>query len=76
MAGEWIEYLDRLVWGWPMITLLMGTHLYLTVRTGGIQRQVFRGIRLSVSRDPDAAEKAALAHVQNARARMQSMMEG
>ena len=26
--------------------------------------------------DPDAAEKAALAHVQNARARMQSMMEG
>ena len=55
MAGEWIEYLDRLVWGWPRITLLRGTHLYLTVRTGGIQRQVFRGIRLSLSRDPDAA---------------------
>ena len=55
MAGEWIEYLDRLVWGWPMIALLMGTHLYMTVRTGGIQRQVFRGIRLSVSRDQDAA---------------------
>ena len=26
--------------------------------------------------DPDAAERAALAHVHNARARMQSMMEG
>jgi len=29
--------LNGLVWGWPMIALLMGTRLWLTVRTGGIQ---------------------------------------
>jgi AGCS family alanine or glycine:cation symporter len=29
--------LNGLVWGWPMIALLMGTGLWLTVRTGGIQ---------------------------------------
>ena len=43
-----------MVWGWPMIGLLMGTHVYMTVRTGGIQRQVLRGIRLSVTRDSAA----------------------
>lgn len=37
-----------------MICLLFGTHLYLTLRTGFIQRKVFKGIRLSVSKDPDA----------------------
>lgn len=37
-----------------MIALLLGTHLYLTVRTGFIQRKVFTGIRLSVAKDPDA----------------------
>ena len=38
--------LNNLLWGWPMIGLLLGTHLFLTVRTKGIQRFVFRGIRL------------------------------
>jgi AGCS family alanine or glycine:cation symporter len=28
---------NGLVWGWPMIALLMGTGLWLTVRTGAIQ---------------------------------------
>ena len=54
MLGEWIRRLDAMVWGWPMIGLLMGTHVYMTVRTGGIQRQVLRGIRLSVTRDSAA----------------------
>lgn len=54
MVGAWIEVLDRLLWGGPMIGLLLGTHLFMTVRTGGIQRQVLRGIRLSVTRDPEA----------------------
>lgn len=25
------------VWGWPMIILLFGTHVFLTIRTGFIQ---------------------------------------
>lgn len=49
-----VEGLHRIVWGWPMILLLLGTHIFMTFRTGVIQRYVFRGIRLSVSRDPDS----------------------
>ncbi|MBO4802880.1 MAG: sodium:alanine symporter family protein [Bacteroidaceae bacterium] len=42
------------LWGWPMIILLLGTHLYLTIRLRFPQRRIFHAIRLSVSRDPDA----------------------
>lgn len=41
------------LWGWPMIVLLLGTHLYLTVRLRFPQRRIFHAIRLSVTRDPD-----------------------
>ena len=37
-----------------MIVLLLGTHLFMTVRTGFIQRKTFTGIRLSVTKDPDS----------------------
>ena len=43
------------LWGWPMIVLLLGTHLYLTVRLRFPQRHIFQAIRLSVTRD-NAAE--------------------
>ena len=42
------------LWGWPLIVLLFGTHVYLTFRLGFIQRFTFTGIRLSVARDGDA----------------------
>lgn len=43
------------VWGWPMIILLFGTHVFLTIRTGFIQRKtISKGIKLSVAKDPDA----------------------
>jgi alanine or glycine:cation symporter, AGCS family len=42
------------VWGWPLIVLLFGTHVFLTFRLGFIQRWIGTGIRLSVSRDPGA----------------------
>ena len=38
-----------------MIILLFGTHLFMTVRTGGIQRKLGTAIRLSVTRDENAA---------------------
>ena len=41
------------LWGWPMILLLLGTHLYLTFRLRFPQRRIFHAIRLSVTRDPD-----------------------
>jgi len=39
------------IWGWPLVIVLFGTHLFLTVRLGFIQRWVGTGIRLSVARD-------------------------
>ena len=29
---------NGVVWGWPMIILLLGTHIYMTAKTGFIQR--------------------------------------
>ena len=49
-----INWLDDFIWGVPMIVLLLGTHLFMTVRTGFIQRKLFTGIRLSVTKDPDS----------------------
>ena len=38
-----------------MILLLLGTHLFMTIRTGFIQRKtITKGIKLSVSKEPDA----------------------
>jgi AGCS family alanine or glycine:cation symporter len=45
--------LDRIaavVWGPPMLILLVGTHLYLTVRLRFIQRYMGRAIRISLQR--------------------------
>lgn len=36
------------IWGWPLVALLFGTHLFLTVRLGFVQRYVGTGIRLSL----------------------------
>ncbi|MEG1997862.1 MAG: alanine:cation symporter family protein, partial [Clostridiales bacterium] len=49
-----VETLNQYLWGWPMVLLLCGTHLYMTVRTGFIQRKIGVAIRLSVTRDPHA----------------------
>lgn len=50
-----IRTLNDFLWGWPLIGLLLGTHLFLTVRTKVIQRFVFRGIRLSLQKE-DSSE--------------------
>ena len=52
--GGFIKSLDGLIWGLPMILLLFGAHIFLTVRTGVIQRKTFLGIRLSVAKDKGA----------------------
>ncbi|HYF34352.1 MAG TPA: sodium:alanine symporter family protein [Prosthecobacter sp.] len=47
--------LSDFVWGWPLIILLFGTHLFLTIRTGFIQRFIPRAIRISFSRQKEGA---------------------
>ena len=48
-----IEKIDSFLWGWPLIILLFGTHLFMTFRTGFIQKDIFKAIKLSVTKDPD-----------------------
>ena len=45
---------NGVVWGWPMIILLLGTHIVMTVCTGGIQRKIGTAIKLSVTKDTEA----------------------
>ncbi len=49
-----INTVDAWIWGPPMIALLLGSHIFLTIRTGFIQRKLPQAIKLSVTRDPDA----------------------
>ena len=50
-----VNAINGVVWGWPMIILLLGTHVFLTLRTGFIQRYtITKGIKLSVTKDPEA----------------------
>lgn len=46
-----ITWMNEYLWGPPMLILLFGTHLFMTVRTGFIQRKIGLGIRLSVTKD-------------------------
>src|SRR5262245_25821051 len=52
--------LSAFVWGLPLIVLLLGTHLFLTFRTGFIQRFLPRAIKLSFSRK--TAGQGAISH--------------
>lgn len=49
-----INWLDGAIWGWPMIILLLGTHIFMTIRTGFIQKKIGTAIKLSVTKDRDA----------------------
>ena len=50
--NNFINWLDKVIWVPFMVILLLGTHIFLTLRTGIIQRKVFTGIKLSVTKDP------------------------
>lgn len=52
--NDFFSSLSALLWGWPMIILLLGTHIFLTIRLHFPQRHILKAIRLSVARDPDA----------------------
>lgn len=47
--------LSSLLWGWPMIALLLGTHVFLTIRLRFPQLKIPKAIKLSVKRDEDAS---------------------
>jgi AGCS family alanine or glycine:cation symporter len=45
--------LSGVVWGLPLIVLLFGTHVFLTFRTGFIQKHLGRAIRISFSKQKE-----------------------
>jgi len=50
-----VDKVSALLWGWPMIVLLLGTHLYLTIILKFPQRKIFTAIKLSVTKDKAAS---------------------
>ena len=59
------QHISDLLWGWPMIILLLGTHSFLTFRLKIPQRKILTAIKLSVKKDKgscgDVSQFAALA---------------
>ena len=57
--------INSYVWGWPMIVLLLGTHIYLTFRLRVPQRMMWTALKISVKKDKgsdgDVSQFAALA---------------
>ena len=60
-----LTQISGFLWGWPMIILLLGTHIFLTIRLKFPQRKIFTAIKLSVKRDKgstgDVSQLGALA---------------
>ena len=52
--NDFFSLLSSLLWGWPMIVLLLGTHVFLTIRLRIPQRKLLTGIRLSIKKDTHA----------------------
>ena len=63
--NDFFATLSGYLWGWPMIILLLGTHVFLTLRLGIPQRKLLTAIKLSVSKDKgstgDVSQFGALA---------------
>ncbi len=53
VISNFVQTFHDVLWGWPMIILLFGTHLFITIRTRFMQRKTFIAIKLSVTADPD-----------------------
>ncbi|MBT3393233.1 MAG: sodium:alanine symporter family protein [Elusimicrobiaceae bacterium] len=51
LLTAYLEKLNGFIWGVPMITILVGTHIYLTIKLKFIQKYTFKAIKLSVRPD-------------------------
>ena len=53
--NDFFSQLSGLLWGWPMIILLLGTHIFLTIRLRFPQRHIVKAVKLSLK--PDKGSK-------------------
>ncbi len=62
---ELVAKSSSILWGWPLLILLLGTHVFLTFRLRFIQKYTGKAIRLSVTKDDfaegDVSQFSALA---------------
>jgi len=52
--NDFVSLINSYLWGWPMIVMLLGTHVFLSFRLRFPQRKLLTAIRLSVARDKGA----------------------
>lgn len=55
---ELLKHLNEFIWNFPMLFILLGTHLFFTIRLRFIQKNVFRGIKYSIT--PERSGKGDL----------------
>lgn len=53
---EIIFEINDFLWGFFMIVLLLGTHIYMSVKSGFIQKKTFYGISLSFKKEEEAGD--------------------
>ena len=56
---DWINWLNGYLWGPPMLVLLFGTHLFLTIRLKFIQKHTWTAIKLSEAKTRPAKAMSA-----------------
>ena len=54
ILNTWVQQINDVLWGWPMLTILLGTHIYLTYKLKFPQKYLFKAIRLSITKDKDS----------------------
>lgn len=63
--NDFFVTLSGFLWGWPTIVLLLGTHIFLTVRLRFPQRHILKALKLSITPDKgssgDVSQFGALA---------------
>ena len=52
--NEILTRISGVIWGYPMIILLLGTHIFLTIRLRFPQRHIIKAIRISLKKDKNA----------------------
>lgn len=55
LINDFFASVSSFLWGWPMMILLLGTHIFMTIRLRCPQRKLLTAIRLSIKRDKDAS---------------------
>lgn len=57
-----LSSINDIVWGPPMLVLLVGTHIFLTFKLKGIQRYTFKGIKLSLAKLSEGEGEGDVSH--------------